>query len=123
MADEDINQDGIMDIISEASGEAKDFQETIQDGMQGLAKSKGLDGITQIMQTLVSQSKISWSPQNSPIRILMSAGDASMTPRTVLAQRSALISSWFASSWGGRDSARSVAASARPVASIPWRRW
>lgn len=53
----DLQLDGIMDIISEASGEAKDFQETIQDGMQGLAKSKGLDGITQIMQTLVSQSK------------------------------------------------------------------
>jgi len=53
----DVQLDGLMDIINEASGEAKDFQDSIQDGLQGLGKTKGLDGITQIMQTLVSQSK------------------------------------------------------------------
>lgn len=53
----DLQLDGIMEVIDQASGGAQEFQASIQDGLQGLAKSKGLDGITQIMQTLVSQSK------------------------------------------------------------------
>ncbi len=53
----DLQLDGLMDMLHEASGEAQEFQESIQDGLQDLTQSKGLDGITQIMQKVVSQAK------------------------------------------------------------------
>lgn len=53
----DLQLDGLMDMLHEASGEAQEFQESIQDGLHDLTQSKGLDGITQIMQKVVSQAK------------------------------------------------------------------